>query len=563
GGTWQGTGVSGSQVEGYNFDPSAGTQTLTYTYTDQTTGCSASATVTITVNDLPVLSLPAFDPICSNAGTTVNLSDAAELTPVGGTWSGQGVSQDGNGDYLFDPTGLSGSIQLTYSYTDPATNCSSTGNVNIMVNEPPVISLPSFDPVCSNGGTVDLSAVTGLDPAGGTWSGTGVKEDGKTFDPTGLSGTYQLTYSYTDATTGCSASATTSITVNLPPTVEAGTYGPLCSNGSTLVLGGTPAGGTWQGTGVSGDQTNGFTFDPSVGTQTLTYTYTDPKTRCTASTSVQIVVNEAPSACGFTQTAPTQNGSPVIPQVGQIMKFRTDITGYTYEWSVSASGNTANASVINGTASAQEAEVMATSAGSFTLVLKLTDATTGCSTTCQQTITVVPSGPFTTYTKGFWGTAGGAFCGESGSDKLAVLNWMHSVLPDAGQTFGSTYVFRLLKDALTNKGTDKKPNAQIWQLLPGGSTPNRLTGNASSLQNDGWAYVPIETNSKKPNYGSIQNNLLAQGIAMFFNLKKDPALGSAILYGNKLTFTGTACAGGTVTTQTIPYCVYEAAKDAD
>ena len=556
GGVWTGTGVSGSQGAGFTFDPSAGTQTLTYSYTDPNTGCSASAQVTITVNNPPVITMPSFDAICSNAGSTINLSDASGLSPAGGTWSGQGVSLNGS-DYVFNPAGLSGSIQLTYSYTDPNTGCSSSSTVNIVVNDPPTVSAGTYGPLCTNGSAITLGGT----PAGGVWTGTGVSGSqgaGFTFDPS--AGTQTLTYSYTDPNTGCSASAQVTITVNEPPVVSAGSYGPLCTNGGLTNLVGSPAGGTWSGTGVSGDQANGYTFDPSVGTQTLTYSYTDPNTGCSNSATTRISVNPPPP-CGFVQTAPLLEGNPVIPTVGQAMKFKAEHDGYTYEWSVSSVGNTANASVVNGTANAQEVEVAATAAGTFTLVLKVTDATTGCSTTCQQTITVAPSGPFTTYTKGFWGTAGGAFCGGSGSNKTAVLDWMRSVVPDAGVTFGSgQYSFILEKSAFNNTGSNTKPKAQIWQLLPGGSTPSRLTCNATSGSTATWNCVPIETSTKSPNYGSIKNNLLAQGIAMFFNLAYDENLGDAVLYGNKLTFTGTACAGGTVTTQTIPSCVFNAAK---
>ncbi|MES2890604.1 MAG: hypothetical protein V4725_01295, partial [Bacteroidota bacterium] len=64
------------------------------------------------------------------------------------------------------------------------------------------------------------------------------------------------------------------VTVNSIPTVDAGTYGPLCTEGADINLVGSPVGGTFTGVGVSGSVATGFTFDPSVGTQTLTYTYT-------------------------------------------------------------------------------------------------------------------------------------------------------------------------------------------------------------------------------------------------------------------------------------------------
>jgi len=59
-------------------------------------------------------------------------------------------------------------------------------------------------------------------------------------------------------------------TVNNLPGVEAGAYAALCIDANDLALNGTPQGGTFTGIGVTNN-----TFDPSQGTQTLTYHYTD------------------------------------------------------------------------------------------------------------------------------------------------------------------------------------------------------------------------------------------------------------------------------------------------
>ncbi|MBL7945363.1 MAG: hypothetical protein JNN32_04820, partial [Flavobacteriales bacterium] len=77
--------------------------------------------------------------------------------------------------------------------------------------------------------------------------------------------------------------------IGAPFTVTPGSYGPVCSNAADIVLGGSPAGGTWSGTGVTGNN-----FDPSVGTQTLTYTVT--QSGCTVSQTTTITVSNPPTA---------------------------------------------------------------------------------------------------------------------------------------------------------------------------------------------------------------------------------------------------------------------------
>jgi len=162
-------------------------------------------------------------------------------------------------------------------------------------------------------------------PAGGTWSGAGV--DGDAFDPAVAgAGTHTLTYSYTDGN-GCSNSATIDVTLNPLPVVTATDPGPLCSNAAPVELAGTPGNGTWTGTGVTG--TGPYSFDPSVGTQTLTYTFTDAN-GCTNSDDVEVSVETAPSA---TIAYP---GSPYISGAGTAVPSFSGTTGGT--WTAAPAG---------------------------------------------------------------------------------------------------------------------------------------------------------------------------------------------------------------------------------
>src|SRR5690606_30085948 len=89
------------------------------------------------------------------------------------------------------------------------------------------------------------------------------------------------------------------------PTVSAGNIDPVCTNVLGVPLAGSPAGGTYSGTGVSGN-----TFDPSAGTQTVTYTYTNAN-GCTNSATATIVVNPLP-------TVYAGNYAPVCPEAGNV-----------------------------------------------------------------------------------------------------------------------------------------------------------------------------------------------------------------------------------------------------
>jgi len=159
----------------------------------------------------------------------------------------------------------------------------------------PTFSLGSLSSVCISAGNQSLtnSPVT-VSPSGGTFSGTGVT-GGNTFSPsTAGDGTFTLAYTATQ--NGCTGSATASITVFNSPTLDFSSIPSteLCSGNTgnvSLVGTGSPSGGTYSGTGVTG--TN---FSPStagIGSELITYTISG------CSTTTAIKVNETPDVTFF------------------------------------------------------------------------------------------------------------------------------------------------------------------------------------------------------------------------------------------------------------------------
>ena len=148
------------------------------------------------------------------------------------------------------------------------------------------------------------------------------------FNPNTLTlneGTHTFRVQILDNSGVCSdtfASGEAQIIVNPLPNVDAGSYGPFCIDDELVNLVGSPSGGMWTGTGVSGDQQNGYTFNPAQGTQTLTYTYSDSNS-CENSDVVEIIVNEVPQevSAGADQTltcsvtSVTLQGSSTTPDV--------------------------------------------------------------------------------------------------------------------------------------------------------------------------------------------------------------------------------------------------------
>jgi len=97
--------------------------------------------------------------------------------------------------------------------------------------------------------------------------------------------------------------------------VSLNAFSGICENASPLTLtGGTPAGGTYSGVGVTGN-----TFNPSiagVGSVPITYTYTDPVSGCTDSTTQNIQVSAVPFIFMNTLDTNCTNSAPITLNVG-------------------------------------------------------------------------------------------------------------------------------------------------------------------------------------------------------------------------------------------------------
>ncbi|WP_339702882.1 hypothetical protein, partial [uncultured Marixanthomonas sp.] len=133
-GEWTGTGVADNGDGTASFDPAGltGTITATYTYTDGNS-CSNSDAADIVVNKVATAEAGIYGPLCDNASA---ITLTGEPTNSNGEWTGTGVTDNGDGTASFDPTGLTGTITATYTYTD-GNSCSDSDTADIVVNTSP------------------------------------------------------------------------------------------------------------------------------------------------------------------------------------------------------------------------------------------------------------------------------------------------------------------------------------------------------------------------------------------------------------------------------------------
>lgn len=164
--------------------------------------------------------------------------------------------------------------------------------VNIVLEEAPLpevtLSLPSA--VCANAGTM---ALTGGNPAGGSYLGTGV-EDGYFYPERAGIGTHTIYYTFTDSN-GCSNTASQDIMVNEVPIADAGADTEVYSGAgarscTTLTAGATGGTSPYTYTWSTGETTQSIEVCP---TETTIYvlTVTDAL-GCSATSEVTVTVQD-------------------------------------------------------------------------------------------------------------------------------------------------------------------------------------------------------------------------------------------------------------------------------
>jgi hypothetical protein len=213
--------------------------------------------------------------LCNGANNGLASVSASGVGPFTYTWMPAG----GNASTA---SGLSAG-----SYTVMIANTCTTIARTLTMTDPPVIVLSAnatSTAICS--GSASTLAATGSGGTGAltyTWSG-GASSATTVVTPTG---TTVYTINATDANS-CAKSATVSITVNALPSVSlTAATSTACTNSGSIALMGSPAGGTYTGTNVSGTA-----FTPSgTGTFTPAYSFTNTTTGCSNTATTAIVVS--------------------------------------------------------------------------------------------------------------------------------------------------------------------------------------------------------------------------------------------------------------------------------
>lgn len=264
---WMPGSLSGSSV----IDNPTASTTYTVTGTDGN-GCSNTSTLSISVNALPVVAASSTaDTTCAGDFITLTGSGASTYAWMPGSLNGSPVAANPTASTSYTVTGTDGN------------GCSNTSTINVFVRALPTVTASTSSGTTCAGEMITLTATGAVNYA---WTPGSLTGSPVTDNPVSTT-TYIVTG--TDIN-GCSNTGTVTVNVNALPavTVSLPTDTFCAADGASVLSGGSPAGGTFSGPGVSAGS-----FDASsvgVGSYNFVYTYTDGN-GCTDSAAQSVEVD--------------------------------------------------------------------------------------------------------------------------------------------------------------------------------------------------------------------------------------------------------------------------------
>jgi hypothetical protein len=233
-------------------------------------GCTSTTTLSFSVTPTPTL-------IASSSSSAICFGSSATLTAIGAssfTWNPGALS---GGTVTVSPT-----ANTTYTVTGSNGNCTSTTTVAIVVNANPTLTASSSPNLICSGSSSTLSANGAVTY---TWNPGALTGQTVNVSP---GTTTNYTVSGTNAL-GCTATAVTSVSVNITPTlIPVASPTAICIGGSATLSSTGAASYTWNPGNLTGSS---VTVSPIANT---TYTVVGSSANCFDTKTITVIVNPLP-----------------------------------------------------------------------------------------------------------------------------------------------------------------------------------------------------------------------------------------------------------------------------
>ena len=248
-------------------------------------------------------------------------------TPATGIFTGTGITGAN-----FDPVSAgTGTHHITYSYTDPVSQCVSTVTDSTTVHVIPV-STVSLDTAICLGDTATIIASTS--PVMGE---TYLWNTSNTTNTILVNPIVTSMYNVQISNGFCQITDSVEVVVNNLPTVSfTGLDSMYCENDAISILTGNQVNGIFSGSGLTG-----VNFDPAwagTGTHYITYSYTNPVSQCMSSVTDSTTIHAVPVSTVSIDTAICTGDSATV------FAATSPVSGETYLWNIS---NTTNSISVN------------------------------------------------------------------------------------------------------------------------------------------------------------------------------------------------------------------------
>ncbi len=346
--TAQGSGGAGTYTYVWSSSPAGFSSTIynpivyptvttTYYVTVSDGSNTTTGSTTVTVNSNPSATAGNGGPYCIGSTIQLNSSGGTSYSwfgPDGWTSSSQSPNRPGSTSVMAG----------TYTVTVTNSNgCTATATTTVVLNNNPIAFASNDGPYCV-GATIELSATGGNTY---NWSGPGGWSSTQP-DPTRANATLAMAGLYSVTVVdgnSCTATYSTTVSVNANPNVDAGNNASI-PFGTTTILSSSVTGGSGNYTYIwspsasldNSDVPNPQTISLTV-TTTFTVTVTDVNTGCTSSDNVTVTVTGGPLTLSVDAT-PTQIC------VGETVQLMANISGgtgsYQYTWASNPSGFTSS-----------------------------------------------------------------------------------------------------------------------------------------------------------------------------------------------------------------------------
>lgn len=386
-GTYSWSGPNG--YTSVNQNPSivnaATSQSGTYQLVITVSGCpSLPGSATVQIDPTPTVNAGPNQASCNGSPVTLAGSFGGSASSVTWTTSGTGSFSNATSPtatYTPSPTDISnGTVTLTLTTNDPVGSCGSVQSTCLVtISSSPNASFSYVGgPFCQSLNSV--SPTFGPGASAGTFTssmGLSITSSGVVNPSLSTPGTYTVMNSIAANGSCPSANASSSITIAATPsTPTIGSNSPVCTGSAINLTSSSAASYSWTGPNGYTSTSQNPTIPSASGTNSGMYSLVVSNGSCSSSSaSVNVVVNNQPSAPSISSNSPVCLGSTITLNAALV-------TGATYTWT---GPNGFNSTLQNPTVS----NASAAESGVYSCVITVN----GCQSSASTTTVAVATGP--------------------------------------------------------------------------------------------------------------------------------------------------------------------------